>query len=199
MFIREAERVGPILTAEDRDELRSKAVQVLAREEAVVAGNRLLARERVGGVEPDWVPFLAPEDGVALVEADGSRRRPLKGMAAHEPLLPEGATLAVVMGGVRALGQPVNEEHVHRPGVFSELTGVGPDHTIDAEAFARALLAGLRNVPDGARRAALLADVDPGWTMTGASAVARTLWQGGVRKVILSSLPKETPGQVWTL
>jgi probable selenium-dependent hydroxylase accessory protein YqeC len=199
MFIREAESVGPILTAEDRDELRSKAVQMLAREEAVVAGSNLLSRERVGGVEPGWVPFLAPGDGVTLVEADGSRRRPLKGMAAHEPLLPEGATLVVVMGGARALGQPVDEEHVHRPVVFSELTGVGPDHTIDAEAFARALLAGLRKVPDGARKAALVADVDPGWTMTGASAVARKLWQGGVRKVILSSLPKETPGQVWTL
>ena len=199
MFIREAERVGPILTVEDRDELRSKAVEILAREEAVVAGSSLLSHERVGGVEPDWVPFLAPKDGVTLVEADGSRRRPLKGTASHEPLLPEGATLVIVMGGVRALGQPVDEEHVHRPDVFSELTGVGPEHTIDAEAFARALLAGLRNVPDSARKAALLADVDPGRSMTGASAVARKLWQGGIRKVVLSSLPKETPGQVWAL
>jgi probable selenium-dependent hydroxylase accessory protein YqeC len=199
MFIREAERVGPILIAENRDELGSKAVEMFAREEAVVAGSSLLSRERVGGVDPGWVPFLAPEDGVTLVEADGARRRPLKGTAAHEPLLPEGTTLVVVMGGVRALGQPVDEEHVHRPEVFSELTRVGSDHTIDAEAFARALLAGLHNAPDGARKAALLADVVPGRSMMGASAVARRLWRGGVRKVILSSLPKETPGQVWVL
>jgi probable selenium-dependent hydroxylase accessory protein YqeC len=199
MFIREAEKVGFILTAEDRDELRSKAVEMLAREEAVVVGSSLLSRERVGSVEPDWVPFLAPEDGVTLVEADGSRRRPLKGTAAHEPLLPDGATLVVAVGGVRALSQPVGEEHVHRPEVFSELTGVRSDHTIDAEAFAQALLVGLRNVPDSARKAALLADVDPGRSMADASAVARKLWRGGVRKVILSSLPKETPGQVWLL
>ena len=199
MFISEAERVGPILTAEDRAVLRSKVVKTLAREEAVVAGSSLLSHERVGGVEPGWVPFLAPEDGVTLVEADGARRRSLKGTAAHEPLFPQGATLVVVVGGIRALGQPVDEEHVHRPEVFSNLTGIGAEHTIDAEAFARALLAGLRNAPGGARKVALLTGVHPGRSMVGASAVARRLWREGVRKVIVSSLPKEAPGQVWAL
>ncbi len=199
MFIREAERIGPILTSEDRDELRSKAAEILAGKEAAVVGSALLSKERVGGVEPAWVPALAPEDGVTLVEADGSRRRSLKGTAAHEPLLPEGATLVVAVGGVRALGRPMDEKYVHRPEVFSKLTGVGPGHTIDAGAFARALLAGLHNVPDGVRRAALLADVEPGRSMAEASTIAHGLWQGGVRKVVLCSLPKEMPGQVWTL
>ena len=199
MFVSEAEGIGPILTSEDRDELRSKATEVLSGEGAVVVGSSILSRERVGGVEAAWVPVLAPEDGVTLVEADGARRRPLKGTAAHEPLLPEGTTLVVTVGGVRALGQPLDEEHVHRPEVFSELTGVGPGHTIGAEAFARALLAGLRNVPDDARKAVLLADVEPGRSMAEASIVAHKLWRNGVHKVVLSSLPKQIPGQVWTL
>lgn len=198
-FVSEAERIGPIITSEDRDELHKEAAEVLDREGAVVVGSAILSKARVGGIETSWVPSLAPSDGVTLVEADGSRRRPLKGTASHEPLLPEGATLVVAVGGLRALGEPVDEEHVHRPEVFSELTGTGPGHTISARAFARALLAGLRSVPDGADRTALLADVEPGRSMSDASAVAHELWQGGVRKVVLSSLPKETPGRVWAL
>jgi probable selenium-dependent hydroxylase accessory protein YqeC len=123
----------------------------------------------------------------------------LKGTAEHEPFLPEGATLVVAVGGTSALGEPLEEERVHRPEVFSELTGISPGHTINAEAFARALLAGLRSVPDGARRAALLANVEPGRSMSVASVVAHGLWRGGVHRVVLSSLPKETPGRVWAL
>lgn len=199
MFLREAQRVGTILTSKDGDGLRSKAAEILAGEGAAVVGSTIFSKKRLGGVEPSWVPVLAPEDGVTLVEADGSRRRPLKGTAVHEPILPEGATLVVAVGGVRALGEPVDEEHVHRPEVFSEITGTGPGHTIDAEAFARALLAGLRTVPYSTRRAALLADVEPGRSMSDASTVARELWRNGVNNVVLSSLPKETPGRVWAL
>ena len=199
MFISEAEEIGPVLTSEDKDELLSKSADILTEERAVVIGSAILSKERVGGVEAAWVPVLAPKDGVTLVEADGARRRPLKGTAAHEPLLPEGATLVVAVGGIRALGESLDEEHVHRPEVFSELTGVGLGQTIDARAFARALLAGLRTVPDGTGRAALLADVEPGQSMSDASVVAHQLWREGVPKVFLSSLPKETPGRIWVL
>ncbi len=199
MFVSEAERGGPLLISEDKDELRSKAARTLDEAGAVVVGSALLSKQRVGGIETTSVPALAPEDGVTLVEADGARRRPIKGTAEHEPLFPEGATLVVAVGGTRALGEPVDEEHVHRSEIFSELTGIGLGHTIDPRAFALSLLAGLRTVPEGARRVALLADVEPGRSMSDASVVAHQLWRGGVRKVVLSSLPKETPGRVWTL
>ncbi len=199
MLVSEAEKVGPVLISEDREELRSKVAETLAGQGAAVAGSGILSKKRVDGVEPSWVPDLAPKDGVTLVEADGSRRRPLKGTAAHEPPLPHGATLVVVVGGIRALGEPVHEERIHRPEVFSELTGIGPGHTIDASAFARSLLAGLHNTPSNARRTALLAGVEPGRSMSNASVVAHGIWRAGVRKVVLSSLPNETPGRVWAL
>jgi probable selenium-dependent hydroxylase accessory protein YqeC len=199
MFVSEADKVGPIVTSEDGDGLRSKVTEALTEQGAVVAGSRILSKKRVGGVDPAWVPQLAPNNGVTLVEADGSRRRPLKGTAAHEPLLPHGVTLVVVVGGIRVLGEPLSEERVHRPEVFSELTGIGPGHTIDAGAFARSLLAGLRNTPENARQAALLTDVEPGRSMSDASVVAHGLWRRGVNKVVLSSLSNEMPGRVWAL
>ncbi len=199
MFVSEAEEIGPVLTSEDGEDLRLKVEESLASGGAAVAGSAILSKKRVGGVEPSWVPALARQNGVTLVEADGSRRRPLKGTAAHEPLLPGGATLVVAVGGIRALGKPVDEEHVHRPEVFSELTGTGPGHTIDATAFVDALLAGFHNIPEGVRRAALLTDVEPGRSMARASVIAHGLWRGGVRKVVFSSLPDESPGRVWVL
>lgn len=199
MLVKEAEKIGQILTPGDGDELPSRTANTLAEAGAAVVGGAILSRNRIGGIEASLVPALAPKDGVTLVEADGSRRRPLKGTDTHEPVLPEGVTLVVVVGGTRALGKPVNEEHVHRPEVFSQLTGVGPGHTITTSAFARALLAGLHNAPQSARRAALLTDVEPGHLMAEASVVAHTLWRADVRKVVLTSLPEETPGSVWAL
>ncbi len=199
MFVSEAEEIGPVLLSEDGEDLSSKVEESLAGGGAAVAGSAILSKKRVGGVEPSWVPALAPRNGVTLVEADGSRRRPLKGTAAHEPLLPEGVTLVVAVGGIRALGRTVDEEHVHRPEVFSELTGTGSGHTIDARAFADALLAGFHNTPEGVRRAALLTGVEPGRSMARAAVITHGLWRGGVRKVICSSLPDESPGRVWVL
>ena len=199
MLVEEAKGVGPLVTSESGDELSARIAEKLADVGAASAGGATSSGERIVGVEPSLVPALAPKDGVTLVEADGSRRRPLKGTAEHEPALPDGVTLVVTVGGVRALGKPVDEEHVHRPDVFSTLTGVGHGHTVTSAAFARALLAGLRGVPEGARRAALLADVRPGRSMADASVIGHELWRGGVRKVVLTSLPDETPGRVWVL
>ncbi len=199
MLIEEAEGVGPLVTAESGDGLPPRIAKTLAEAGAASVGGAMVSEDRVGGVEPSLIPALAPKDGVTLVEADGSRRRPLKGTAEHEPVLPEGVTLVVAVGGLRALGQPVDGEHVHRPEIFSALTGVGPGHTITTVAFARALLAGLRNAPERARRAALLADVRPGRSMAAASVIGHELWRNGVRNVVLTSLPGEKPGRVWAL
>ena len=199
MLVEEAEGVGPLVTSESGDDLPEKIAEKLGELGAASAGGATSSGERIVGIEPSLVPALAPKDGVTLVEADGSRRLPLKGTAEHEPALPDGVTLVVAVGGVRALGKPVDEEHVHRPEVFSALTGVGRGHTITTAAFARALLAGLRDVPEGARRAVLLADVRPGRSMADASVIGHELWRGGVREVVFTSLPDETPGRVWVL
>lgn len=199
MFLDEATQVGPVLTGDEVEALRGEVAAALAREGAAVAGSALLSGERVGGVDPLWIPYLAPPDGVTLSEADGSRRRPLKGTDDHEPAMPEGASLVVVAGGTSALGEPLGEELVHRPERFTEITGVRPGHTITPRAFARALLAGFHNSPPSARRAALLAGIEPGPRMAAASGVARELWRHGVRNVVLTSLPQEKPGKVWPL
>jgi probable selenium-dependent hydroxylase accessory protein YqeC len=199
MFVNEAEKIGPLVTSEDAGELRAKATEALSGgASGVVVGSGLLSKNRVGGVEPSAISSLASLADVVLVEADGSRRRPIKGTAEYEPVLPDAATLVVAVGNIGAFGMPVDEEHVHRPELFSELTGIGAGQSITARAFARALAEGsLARIPDGARPAALITGVHPGKSMANASVVTRELWRLGVKKVVLSSLPDESPGRVW--
>src|ERR671917_933159 len=199
MLVSEAERLGSLVTAEDPEELRTKAERALSGgATGVVVGSGLLSKNRVGGVEPAAIASLAQLADVVLVEADGSRRRPIKGTANHEPVLPEAATLVVATGNISAFGMPVDEEYVHRPEIFSKLTGIGPGQSITARAFARALAEGsLAEIPDGARATVLITGVHPGRSMADASVVTRELWRLGITKVVLSSLPDESPGRVW--
>lgn len=199
MSVGEAKGIGPLVTSEDAEELRAKVKISFSEGYArVAAGSAMISKDRVGGVEPDLVSDLAPLADVLLVEADGSRGRPIKGTAAHEPALPDASTLVVAVGNVDALGSSVDEEHVHRPALFSELTGVGAGQSITARAFARALVQGsLANVPAGARTAALITGVEPGRTMSDASVISRELWRLGTRRVALTSIPKNPPTRVW--
>ena len=199
MFLGEVERLGPLVTSEDPQELAVRVRAALSGENpSVVAGRARISKNRVEGVEPGVVEALAPLADVVLVEADGSRRRPIKGTDSHEPVIPASATLVVAVGNVSALGSPVDEDHVHRPAVFSELTGIGSGQSITARAFARALAQGsLANVPQKARTAALITGVEPGRPMADASVIARELWRFGQGGVVLTSLPRDAPVRVW--
>ena len=96
------------------------------------------------------VPGISMEElaGLAdyvLVEADGSRRLPLKAHAAFEPVVPgcSGQTIAVV--GASGFGRPIAEV-VHRPEVFCGFLGCSAGDLATPRRVAQVLLAeGLGN------------------------------------------------------
>jgi molybdenum cofactor cytidylyltransferase len=98
-----------------------------------------------------------------LIEADGSRQRPLKAPAVHEPPIPGFVGMVVVVAGLSALGKPLIDEFVHRPEIFARLSGLHPGETITPEALLRVLThpaGGLKNIPAKTRRLALLNQAD---------------------------------------
>ncbi len=197
MLLDETDGIGPLVTSDSLDELRSQAETAISGSGTAVLGSGMLSKDRIAGVEPAWFPSLSPLADFVLVEADGARHRPLKGTADHEPALPDGTTLVVAVANISAFGKTVGEEHIHRPELFSELTGVGAGQSVTANAFARALAHGsLRHLPDGALSAVLITGVEPGDTMANASVITRERWRMGISKVVLTSLP-EPPFQVW--
>lgn len=134
-----------------------------------------------------------------LIEADGSRRKPLKAPSDPEPPIPDFVKTVVVVVGVSALGQPLNERFVHRVELFSRLTGLAPEERITTEALLRLLThprGGLKNIPPTARRIVLLNQADTDELQAQASSlsesllpiyssvVVASLQQGGIHAVI---------------
>lgn len=67
---------------------------------------------------------LSDSSSLILCEADGSKRKALKAHAPHEPVIPRTTDLTLIVFGLSALGQPLDESLVHRSGIFSEKAGL---------------------------------------------------------------------------
>lgn len=62
-------------------------------------------------------------DLIVFCEADGSKRKPLKAHAEHEPVIPRTTDLTLIVFGCAGLDKPLTEQCVHRADRFSEVTG----------------------------------------------------------------------------
>ena len=80
---------------------------------------------------------LAALADFVLVEADGSRRLPLKAHAPHEPVIPANTRRTVYVVGADGFGRPIRQV-CHRPERYAALCGAAEDWR-NAEAFAALL------------------------------------------------------------
>jgi hypothetical protein len=129
----------------------------------VLAAGALAAEGRLRGIHPSRVAGLARSWPYVVVEADGSKRSPVKAPAGHEPALPPGAGLVLGVIGLGCLGQPMAEPAVHRPERFGPLTGCAPGAPIGPEhlaALCRSPLGLFKGVPAGTPRVLLLNQAD---------------------------------------
>jgi len=132
---------GSVLVVREVDEAKGKALGFAASEVAA------------------WQPYA----DVLLVEGDGSKQRPLKAPAAHEPVVPPETTHLVNCVGLWALGQRLDSAAVHRPEILARLLRLSPDTRITPALLARLLRhpeGPARGAPPGARRFLLMNGVD---------------------------------------
>lgn len=125
-----------------------------------------------------------------LVEADGSRRRPLKAPAEHEPAVPAWVEHVVVVAGISALGRPLAPEWVHRPEIFGELADLPLGKRISIHDMTNLLshpMGGLKNIPKGARRTLLLNQADTAEQQAAASRLGHRLLDS-YHAILVSSL-----------
>jgi molybdenum cofactor cytidylyltransferase len=174
------------LIAEDATTILQQVPAMLARHGQVLVVERSLPSEgKVAGIDPDLVCRLhdLPEVDAVLVEADGSRMRPFKAPAAHEPVVPDCTTLLVPVVGIEVLGQPLDADHVHRPEIVARLASTRPREPVTPEIVAAVLVhpeGGLKGCPVGAHVALLINKVESDEQLT----VARQLAQQIVRTSI---------------
>lgn len=115
---------------------------------------------RLNSANLDHLLALADERALPLlIEADGARMRPLKAPADHEPAIPAFVDFVTLVVGLSGLGQPLTEEWVFRPEVFSALSGLEAREVISPQALLAVLThpaGGLKNIPPHARKRVLI-------------------------------------------
>ena len=99
----------------------------------IAASGSYLAEERkFGAPEEDAMRFLCREAESVMIEADGSRRLPVKYPAALEPVIRPETTDIVVVAGLSALGKAPSEI-VHRYALAKECVDLSGDTLTEAQ------------------------------------------------------------------
>jgi molybdenum cofactor cytidylyltransferase len=139
-----------------------------------------------------WFP-----EACLVNEADGSRMRPFKAPAAHEPVIPVETTLVVPVVGADVFGQTLDADHVHRPELVSALSGAPMGTAITPEIVARVLAhpdGGRKGVPPGARIVVMINKVESLPDRKPAHETAeRLLRDPAIQSVVLTTLRADNP------
>ncbi|WP_020581921.1 selenium cofactor biosynthesis protein YqeC [Endozoicomonas elysicola] len=121
--------------------------------------------EKLKGLSPTAIQHLISlniYDNI-LIEADGSRQRPLKAPAINEPVLPDSCQVIIGVTGWTGICNPVTSQNIHRWEQFAAVTGLSEGDRLNPQAMYQLLNAkhGLfKNAPDGARKVWLINQVD---------------------------------------
>lgn len=101
-----------------------------------------------------------------IVEADGSKRLPVKAHEPYEPVVPPEANQTIAVFGLSGLGKPIREV-AHRAGLYAENLGVSPDTILtpqlaaahlNFEALHTRVLLNQADVPNGRALARAMAE-----------------------------------------
>jgi probable selenium-dependent hydroxylase accessory protein YqeC len=191
-------RIPPFESRVERLELTEDPVDTVAENDVwpigVVPG-RDGDRDRYLGYDPGRIDDLAAAvDAPILVKADGARTRWLKAPAAEEPQLPAAADLVVPVASVRAVGERIDDEHVHRPERVASLLGRSIGDRIRPADVAAVLgdeRGGLKGVPADARVVPLVNMVDDGRLESIAEGIATELLvEDRIDRVVLGRMDR---------
>ena len=149
----------------------------LNAEQMVLAGLPGGAAHKMRGIPVDWYGQL--ETDHILVEADGSRRHPLKFHRSYEPVVPEDAGLVIQVAGLSALGRPASEV-LH----CWEQSGIPADRIVDETCIAGLLRRGFAAAGTPAWRIALLNQADTPELAARGEVIAGLLRAEGIETLI---------------
>lgn len=165
---------GPVLLgtgARSREVLAS----ALRREGRATLLGEAVRPDKIRGLVPEAVDDLSGSADLIVVEADGARSRSLKVPNDTEPVVPSRTDLLVVVAALDVLGQPLDEERVHRLDLVAAATGRVLGERVDAEVVAAALSFGPgypSRLPPGARLVAFLNKAEDTGTRAEAQRIA---------------------------
>ena len=150
------------------DVLLGENVCDAAREKIAAGSSAFLFRElrdgKYGGFPPQTVASFRSRLGCCvLAEADGARRKPLKGYAEYEPPLPEHFDYQLIVVGADSFLQPMGEDTVARFEIVRSFLGAGEGEMLTPPRLLRLLTSAemyLKNSPTDTKRILCLNKAD---------------------------------------
>ncbi|GAB6860502.1 selenium cofactor biosynthesis protein YqeC [Haloplanus litoreus] len=134
----------------------------------------------------------ALESGTVLAKADGARTRLLKAPDEREPQVPATADTVIPIASARVVGEPLSDDHVHRPERVADLTGLSLGDPIRAEDVGTVLASragGRKRVPPSATVVPLINMVDDdALAATARDIAAAVLDRADVPRVVLARM-----------
>jgi len=139
IYIPRADQSRHLILYESPEDAILSARQLLKTARHVSAASRkIVSQNKLAGYSPKAIEkFL--ESGLfkwIIVEADGSRQKPIKAPGPQEPVIPACSRVVVGLVGLGGVGKPLGEDWVFRPEVFAEITGLAEKQPIDEAAVA---------------------------------------------------------------
>ena len=109
-----------------------------------LGGGILNDKGKLKGIDREFIDEIYQKHlfDYIVVEADGSKRRPIKAPAHYEPVIPAGTTRVIGVIGLDALGKTITEHYVHRPNLFCSITGKKMGDIIDRKCLTDLILSG---------------------------------------------------------
>jgi probable selenium-dependent hydroxylase accessory protein YqeC len=119
----------------------SQDARKLLEHQSIVIVGIPVENGKIAGLVEEQANELTQIADIVLVEADGSKRLPLKVPAAHEPVIPSGTDRMILVAGLSGIGTRLSMS-CHRAELTAELLEVSNEHMIQPEDIGRMILKG---------------------------------------------------------
>lgn len=171
---------------------------------------------KMTGILPEYLDVIYTKKlfDIILVEADGSKQKPLKAPSDYEPVVPKKTSIVLGVMGIDVIGKHLDGRNVHRPEQIAKITGNPIGSIVDEDIMVKIVLhnEGLfKNSGNNARKILVLNKVDNTALASAAVILAELIKERACRisqkpserafvsnyvqiqKIILTSLKKTPP------
>lgn len=102
-----------------------------------IFGSSINEEKKLVGISTEILDKEFPHFDFVLIEADGSKRKPVKGWNDNEPVISSRSNKTIGVVSIEAIGKEINDSNVHRVKEFMKITGTEENGVIQIEDIVR--------------------------------------------------------------
>ncbi|MGB9839897.1 selenium cofactor biosynthesis protein YqeC [Thermovenabulum sp.] len=162
IYLPESEENFKVILGDEEEVLNSiKAEKNLI----IISGKRIVEENKLEGLNKSFYNIIFEKNmfDYILIEADGSKRKPIKFHAYYEPVIPELTTKVIGIVGLDCMGEKLDNQIFHRAEDFSREFGYKIGDNIDEKMVADLIISGkglFKTSPDDSEKILILNKAD---------------------------------------